>query len=254
MPWMLDHEHAADPIPKRAPARSCWALVGWFGVLALAGTLSLDVRAIDGNSTVEARAYPAAVLIAARNARTKQAAACCGVLIGPRAVLTAAHCVDGFDHWEVTAPYAKGGPQQAVTNTGRVYPGFNRKTFEGDVAVLILDRAVELDRYPPLTAEPHPLETALVVVGRTRNGQADSRLFATQNSLSAVRGNLHLYGGLPPVAEPGDSGGPVFTRRPEPELVALVTGTRAESRAQVKLDQYAPVHGKVRQWILEQIR
>jgi hypothetical protein len=251
---MVDPGRAADPIPKRSAATSRRAVAGCIGVLVVAGSLSLDVRAIDGHSTVEARAYPAAVLIAARNARTKQAAACCGVLIAPRVVLTAAHCVEGFDHWEVTASYAKGGVQQAVANTGRVYPGFNRKTFEGDVAVLILDRAVELDRYPPLAAEPHPLETPLVVVGRTRNGQADVRLIATQNSLSAVRGNLHLYGGLPPVAEPGDSGGPVFARRPEPELVALVTGTRAESRAQVKLDQYAPVHGKVRQWILEQVR
>src|SRR5262245_60799908 len=36
----------------------------------------------------------------------KRAAACSGSIIAPNVVLTAGHCVHGFDGWEIVAPFA----------------------------------------------------------------------------------------------------------------------------------------------------
>src|SRR5262245_58033749 len=36
----------------------------------------------------------------------KRAAACSGSIIAPNVVLTAGHCVHGFDGWEIIAPFA----------------------------------------------------------------------------------------------------------------------------------------------------
>src|SRR5438128_510785 len=48
-------------------------------------------------------------------------AACSGSVIAPQVVLTAGHCVDGFNGWKIRAPYTPTGAQTANSSGGTTY-------------------------------------------------------------------------------------------------------------------------------------
>ncbi|MBV9123233.1 MAG: trypsin-like serine protease [Planctomycetes bacterium] len=216
------------------------------------------VLAVKGLRRSEADNYPEAVLITAVSFGLHQTSLGCGVLIAPRVVLTAGHCVRGFDSWEVTAPYAQG--QRRTTRTASLHPRYPQDRLENDLAVLILDKGIDIGRpFPSLHGgDLYPIEqTKLLVVGRVENGMpSPTRLFQTEVTLVQFPGDLNLYGGFPGVSEKGDSGGPVFLVGKEREVVAVVSGGvgfRAGSGGNVPTDRYMPISWKNRNWILQQI-
>jgi len=200
------------------------------------------------------------VLIVARGAHPARACLSCGVLVSSTAVLTVAHGVAGFETWEVTAPYARGETKKAAGKLLRVHPNYRPNGPENypeyDLAVLILDGPIDIGANLPTLPgnEMHPINTPLLVVGRSGLGQASGqKMFGAYVTLVAVPNNINLYGGHPSVCRPGDSGGPVYLTQNKHQLVAVVAQHRGFSRANVPTDIFVPLSGRTRNWIAEQL-
>jgi secreted trypsin-like serine protease len=226
--------------------------------LALTGFFAAQppAYAIKKKASLEAEDHPEVVLITARHARTHETCRCAGVLLSERAVLTVAHGVDGFDRWEVSAPYAKNGTSKAGVKTARVYPGYKPGTPDNDLALLILDEPIDIAAKFPTLHEGNllPIETKLLVVGRVDNGSlSHAQLFKASTALVPFPGNTTLYGGHPQIVEEGDSGGPVFTTENDHEIVGIVSGYLGLSRSNVRTDVYIPISSKNKSWILRQV-
>jgi hypothetical protein len=224
------------------------------GVIFLAG--AADLYAIKRKPSLEASDHPEVVLITARSSKSSEVGKSSGALIAPNAVLTAAHGLDRFDTWEVTAPYAKNGPARSRSKTARVHPEFKPGTSEYDLALLVLTDPIDLGgKYPTLhDGDLYPLDTRLLVVGRVQNGSvSNTQLFKAPVTLVKFPGNTNLYGGWPHVVEQGDSGGPLFVHGKEQEIAALVSGHLGPSRGHVQTDCFIPVSRRNKAWILRQV-
>jgi hypothetical protein len=216
-----------------------------------------QVQAIKPEVSRDAGDYPEAVLISARNTHNQRTGRASGALVAPRVVLTAAHCVAGFDSWEVRAPYTKPTPATAVSKTAKVYPKNKEGAFENDLAVLLLETGIDLGgKYPTLHGgDLFPIGTKLVVLGSTHNGPpSQTKLYQMPVALVSFPDNINVYGGNPQVVERGDSGGPVYVADKDHEIAAVVSGHIGLSQRFVATDLYVPLHGKNREWVLQQIR
>ncbi len=215
------------------------------------------VFAIKATPSHEALDHPAAVLVNGLHSGTNKACSASGVLIAPTVVLTAAHCVHGFDTFEVIAPYGKKRlTQRAVTKVAHVHPRFHPGDIEDDLAVLMLKEPLQIGRDAPPLHDGNllPLETKLVVVGRVKNGNVSpAQLFEAPVTLVSFPSNTNLYGGFPQTVEKGDSGGPVFLAGKNATLVGIVSGILEFSRGNVSTDTYVPISQKNREWLHQYI-
>jgi hypothetical protein len=205
-----------------------------------------DERSIIGGQS--ASAYPESVLIdMAENGQL--VSICSGAMIRPRVVLTAGHCVHGFDGFLVEAPFV-GVSAQATA--AAVYDWNNDGQFvdptQHDVALLLLDRDVPLQTYPTFATQRLSWGSQVKNIGRIDDGQASwSSLFIG----AAVTVNDGTAFGFPfayvsgEKIQSGDSGGPVVQSGTH-HIVAVNSGSGGGTQVLARVDLVAP-------WIQQQI-
>jgi MYXO-CTERM domain-containing protein len=213
-------------------------LAMWSAILG--GMPSADDEAVVGLAYQPTACGPAPIAIH-----------CTGVLIAPRVVLTAAHCLGG------NAPNAIGVFFGAVLDPmnaslvpvigGRAHPDFDEATHAHDIAVLILDS--EPPGITPFAWQRDPLPDVLGqsvrIIGYGIDDISSTTIGTKREGTSRVTqidtGELRTEP-APAMSCHGDSGGPVVGGTPELVIGIATWGDPACSQFGVaaRVDRYAP--------------
>lgn len=179
--------------------------------------------------------------------------ACSGALIAPRVVLTAGHCVGGFDGFTVRLPYASN--QAATAEGAAVFDYVNDSDFvnpnQHDVGLIFLSKALTVPAFPKLAEAAVADGTRLVNVGRIQNdvlSRTDLFVGAEVTASSGARFGFPYSYVTSEIIQSGDSGGPVFVVGQSPHLIAAVNsggGQGTQVLARVDL---------VSSWIRQQVQ
>ncbi|APR88003.1 hypothetical protein A7982_13352 [Minicystis rosea] len=193
--------------------------------------------------------YPEAVVIDMKRGG-RPLAACSGSLITPTVVLTAGHCVVGFDGWDIRAPYA-GAQRATAAEAATLYSATDAHAVNPnrhDIGLVFLSTPIQLDAYPTLASAPLYEGDAIVNIGRIQDGvRYDNHLFVSQPM--AVTGGARM--GFPfdymarEIIESGDSGGPDMANGTH-TIVAVNSGAGGGAEVLARVDL-------VKAWIDEQV-
>lgn len=173
--------------------------------------------------------------------------ACTGTLIAPRVVLTAGHCVVGWNRHRVKAQYANNEVREskvALTRYEQKSPNeLNGKSL--DLAVIVLDEGIQLPAYPTFRHQMLTEVTAAYNVGRRLDGQISSREVyrsATHNVEANFFALLtfpysYISGWKSRLVDMRDSGGPVMRLdSPDHEIVGVCSGMNPDYQVIARTD------------------
>jgi V8-like Glu-specific endopeptidase len=206
--------------------------------------------------------YAEAVVIEPNDA---YAETCTGVVIAPRVVLTAAHCVVfvAARSWRVTAPFATGGPETHTARDGEPMDAAFRNVSSADyalhalrdVGVLYVDVPFANLKLPTLAPRTYAVDKGsppiyVAAVGRAVGGGAGVALTspALLNAASGAGDWSSIEYETIRLTAAGESGGPLFSEGTH-QLVAV----HAHVGASGKTDAWARLDGDVYTWITQKV-
>ena len=236
---------------------SCVALLALFASIPACAVQYSDSddpeQIADESQTIKggslATDYPESVLLLMKvGGQPKEL--CSGSLISPTVVITAGHCVHGFNSWSVTAPFANG--QTSVTSKATTFDwnsgSDNVDPNTHDVALVLLDTPINIAAYPTIASGSLSDGSTVVNVGRINNGQLSYTALYKSKPLPVTSGASVGYPfdyKASEVIEHGDSGGPVFIPGTH-TLVAVNSGGGGGTEILARVDL-------LHSWILQQI-
>ncbi|MCA9670380.1 MAG: trypsin-like serine protease [Myxococcales bacterium] len=148
---------------------------------------------------------------------------CTATLIGPRTVLTAAHCGAGSGN------YFEVGGQRIAASQRIVHPQYSAYGNANDISILILSQAVTSVQPTPINIATPTVGQPITLVGygvTSENGSDSGTKRIAKNSIATVRATtISFLGSGNGTGNTcyGDSGGPAFVTVNGVEVVAGVT-------------------------------
>jgi secreted trypsin-like serine protease len=171
------------------------------------GTSPIPATAII-NGTACSTANSSVLLVTTRDAGGQALGRCSGTVVAPRAVVTAAHCVDEAEVAQVELFLGTGFPVTA--EAFRIHPGYRANDSSFDVAVVLLREDIGRAPIPVLTSrDPRTGESAAVAGWGRDAADVGTTLRAGLTTISAVSGaviNTQFSSSASAVCQ-GDSGG-----------------------------------------------
>jgi hypothetical protein len=255
-------------------ARLCTGLGGLAAVVTVVacngqvGGSSSDTTdsAAHGESDVvssqrSAVSYAEAVVIEPNDA---YAETCTGVIIAPRVVLTAAHCVVfvAASSWRVTAPFATGGPETHTARDAEPMDAAFRNVSSADytlhalrdVGVLYVDVPFADVKLPTLAPRTYAVDKSsppiyVAAVGRAAGGISAGLALTSPAQLNEAAGDRSSIDyATTRLTVAGESGGPLFGEGTH-QLVAV----HAHADARGTTDAWARLDGDVYTWITQKV-
>ena len=193
--------------------------------------------AIIGGSL--ATAYPEATLIEMK-AGGVVSSICSGAVIAPKLVLTAGHCVHGFDGWNIKVPFANNQTAKGIrgevldwnSDSESVDPNLH------DVGVIFLDKPIQLASYPTIATASVTIGSKVQNIGRINNGTASYSKLYIGPPVVTKKGSTYGYPfdyATSETIQSGDSGGPVVVPGTH-KIVAVNSGAGGGIQVLARVD------------------